>query len=42
MKGVESQAMIMCANNGDKVEIVDPPQGGVAPYDAMSIHAACT
>eukprot|EP00047_Mylnosiga_fluctuans_P020091 m.88763 g.88763 ORF g.88763 m.88763 type:complete len:323 (-) comp8382_c4_seq1:78-1046(-) len=29
MRGIESQAMIMCANNGEKVEIIDPPAGSV-------------
>lgn len=30
MRGVVSQAMVMCASSPDKVEILDPPGGAVA------------
>lgn len=30
MRGVVSQAMVMCASSPDKVEILDPPAGAVA------------
>ena len=29
MRGIVSQAMVMCANCPEKVEIIDPPQGSV-------------
>jgi len=29
MRGVESQAMVMCASTPDKVEILDPPAGSM-------------
>ncbi len=29
MRGIESQAMVMCASTPDKVEILDPPAGSV-------------
>lgn len=29
MRGVVSQAMVMCASSPDKVEILDPPSGAV-------------
>ncbi|CAH2300813.1 aminoacyl tRNA synthase complex-interacting multifunctional 1 [Pelobates cultripes] len=29
MRGVLSQAMVMCASSPDKVEILDPPSGAV-------------
>jgi aminoacyl tRNA synthase complex-interacting multifunctional protein 1 len=27
MRGIESQAMVLCASNEEKVELVEPPQG---------------
>lgn len=38
MRGVVSQAMVMCASSPDKVEILDPPSGSV-PGDRITFHA---
>lgn len=35
MRGVLSQAMVMCSSSPDKVEIIDPPKGSV-PGDRIS------
>lgn len=35
MRGILSQAMVMCASSPDKVELLDPPQGAV-PGDRVS------
>lgn len=35
MRGILSQAMVMCASSPDKVEILDPPQGSV-PGDRVN------
>lgn len=37
MRGVLSQAMVMCASSPDKVEILDPPSGAV-PGDRISFQ----
>ncbi|KAM4750165.1 aminoacyl tRNA synthase complex-interacting multifunctional protein 1a [Anableps anableps] len=37
MRGVVSQAMVMCASSPDKVEILDPPSGSV-PGDRVSVQ----
>lgn len=37
MRGVTSQAMVMCASTPDKVEILDPP-AGAQPGDHVSVH----
>uniref|UniRef100_A0A1A7Y291 Aminoacyl tRNA synthetase complex-interacting multifunctional protein 1 n=1 Tax=Iconisemion striatum TaxID=60296 RepID=A0A1A7Y291_9TELE len=37
MRGVVSQAMVMCASSPDKVEILDPP-GGSVPGDRVSVQ----
>ncbi|KAM7008944.1 aminoacyl tRNA synthase complex-interacting multifunctional protein 1a [Tautogolabrus adspersus] len=37
MRGVVSQAMVMCASSPDKVEILDPPSGSV-PGDRVSFQ----
>lgn len=37
MRGVMSQAMVMCASSPDKVEILDPPSGAV-PGDRVSVQ----
>jgi len=34
MRGIVSQAMVMCANCPEKVEIIDPPPGS-APGDRI-------
>ena len=36
MRGITSQAMVMCASTPDKVEILDPPAGS-QPGDEVSI-----
>ncbi|XP_069487041.1 aminoacyl tRNA synthase complex-interacting multifunctional protein 1 isoform X2 [Ambystoma mexicanum] len=38
MRGVVSQAMVMCASSPDKVEILDPPSGSV-PGDRVTFQA---
>ncbi|KAK5865591.1 hypothetical protein PBY51_019851 [Eleginops maclovinus] len=38
MRGVVSQAMVMCASSPDKVEILDPPSGAV-PGDRVTFQA---
>ncbi|XP_069097324.1 aminoacyl tRNA synthase complex-interacting multifunctional protein 1 isoform X1 [Pleurodeles waltl] len=38
MRGVVSQAMVMCASSPDKVEILDPPSGSV-PGDRITFNA---
>ena len=35
MRGVPSEAMVMCASTPEKVEILDPPPGSV-PGDRVS------
>ncbi|KAM8880498.1 aminoacyl tRNA synthase complex-interacting multifunctional protein 1a isoform 2-T2 [Spinachia spinachia] len=37
MRGVVSQAMVMCASSADKVEILDPPSGA-APGDRVTFQ----
>ncbi|KPP61474.1 hypothetical protein Z043_120425 [Scleropages formosus] len=37
MRGVVSQAMVMCASTPDKVEILDPPPGA-APGDRVTVQ----
>lgn len=37
MRGVVSQAMVMCASSPDKVEILDPPSGA-APGDRVTFQ----
>ncbi|MEQ2211254.1 hypothetical protein XENOCAPTIV_016878, partial [Xenoophorus captivus] len=37
MRGVVSQAMVMCASSPDKVEILDPPSGSV-PGDRVGVQ----
>lgn len=37
MRGVVSQAMVMCASSPDKVEILDPPSGAV-PGDRITFQ----
>ena len=37
MRGVTSQAMVVCASSPDKVEILDPPAGAV-PGDRISFQ----
>ena len=37
MRGVVSQAMVMCASSPDKVEILDPPSGSV-PGDRLTFQ----
>ncbi|XP_008314886.1 aminoacyl tRNA synthase complex-interacting multifunctional protein 1a [Cynoglossus semilaevis] len=37
MRGVVSQAMVMCASSPDKVEILDPP-GGAVPGDRVTFQ----
>ncbi|XP_037545955.1 aminoacyl tRNA synthase complex-interacting multifunctional protein 1a [Nematolebias whitei] len=37
MRGVLSQAMVMCASSPDKVEILDPPSGAV-PGDRVTVQ----
>nr|XP_020447415.1 aminoacyl tRNA synthase complex-interacting multifunctional protein 1 [Monopterus albus] len=37
MRGVVSQAMVMCASSPDKVEIIDPPSGAV-PGDRVTFQ----
>nr|XP_046272807.1 aminoacyl tRNA synthase complex-interacting multifunctional protein 1-like [Scatophagus argus] len=37
MRGVVSQAMVMCASSPDKVEILDPP-GGAVPGDRITFQ----
>lgn len=37
MRGVVSQAMVMCASSPDKVEILDPPSGAV-PGDRVTFQ----
>ena len=37
MRGVVSQAMVMCASSPDKVEILDPPSGTV-PGDRLTFQ----
>ncbi|XP_070683688.1 aminoacyl tRNA synthase complex-interacting multifunctional protein 1-like isoform X2 [Pempheris klunzingeri] len=37
VRGVVSQATVMCASSSDKVEILDPPSGAV-PGDRVSFH----
>ncbi|KAG8439964.1 hypothetical protein GDO86_005942 [Hymenochirus boettgeri] len=37
MRGVLSQAMVMCASSPEKVEILDPPSGAV-PGDRIIFH----
>ncbi|XP_013863201.1 aminoacyl tRNA synthase complex-interacting multifunctional protein 1a [Austrofundulus limnaeus] len=37
MRGVVSQAMVMCASSPDKVEILDPPSGAV-PGDRVAVQ----
>ena len=37
MRGVVSQAMVMCASSPDKVEILDPPAGSV-PGDRLTFQ----
>lgn len=37
MRGVLSQAMVMCASSPEKVEILDPPSGAVAG-DRVSVQ----
>ncbi|XP_035993490.1 aminoacyl tRNA synthase complex-interacting multifunctional protein 1a isoform X2 [Fundulus heteroclitus] len=37
MRGVVSQAMVMCASSPDKVEILDPPSGSV-PGDRVAVQ----
>lgn len=36
MRGINSEGMIMCANLGDKVEILEPPEG-VLPGDFVTV-----
>ena len=38
MRGVVSQAMVMCASSPEKVEILDPP-AGVSPGDRVLCQA---
>lgn len=38
IRGVVSQAMVMCASSSDKVEIIDPPSGAV-PGDRIVFEA---
>lgn len=37
MRGVVSQAMVMCASSPDKVEILDPPSGA-APGERVTFQ----
>ncbi|XP_029298765.1 aminoacyl tRNA synthase complex-interacting multifunctional protein 1a isoform X2 [Cottoperca gobio] len=37
MRGVVSQAMVMCASSPDKIEIIDPPSGAV-PGDRLTFQ----
>lgn len=37
MRGVVSQAMVMCASSPDKIEILDPPSGAV-PGDRITFQ----
>merc|ERR1719341_2035657 len=37
MRGIVSQAMVMCASSPDKVEILDPPSGAV-PGDRVTFQ----
>ena len=37
MRGVVSEAMVMCASSPDQVEILDPPEG-VVPGDKVIVE----
>ena len=37
MRGVVSQAMVMCASSPDKAEILDPP-AGVVPGERVTVE----
>lgn len=40
MRGVVSQAMVMCASTPEKVEILIPP-GGVVPGERVTFEGFC-